>query len=295
MTKLSPIIEAPSQELSFGSELSNEQEQFDEFLSGISKKSASKKSPSKKSLSKKSPSKKSLSKKSLSKKSPSKKSPSKKSLSKKSPSKKSPSKKSLSKKSVSKKYIKVDEWIIPSYLTRSQDSNKIKYKKFKSLLKKNNVPINDERGYPARLYRNKQLIKFCKEKGVDPSDIDSKYNDWQSLLKNVKYTDIIKKLFESQDINKIKYKKFKSLLEKNNIPVNDENGYPALIKFCEEQGVNPSDIDSKYNDWQSLLKNVKYTDIIKKLFKAQDIDNTGGRKRKRKSKRKNKFGGSKGG
>ena len=274
MTKLSPIIEAPSQKLSFGSELSNEQEQFDEFLSGISKKSASKKSASKKSASKKSLSKKSPSNKSL--------------------NKKSVSKKSLNKKSVSKKYIEVDEWMIPSYLTRSQDSKKIKYKKFESLLEKNKVPINDERGYPARLYRNKQLIKFCKEKGVDPSDIDSKYNDWQSLLKNVKYTDIIKKLFESQDINKIKYKKFKSLLEKNNIPVNDENGYPALIKFCEEQGVNPSDIDPKYNDWQSLLKNVKYTDIIKKLFKSQDID-TGGRKRKRKSKRKNKFGGSKGG
>tara|TARA_B110000971_G_scaffold38726_1_gene37647 strand:+ start:645 stop:1211 length:567 start_codon:yes stop_codon:yes gene_type:complete len=188
MTKLSPIIEAPSQELS----------------------SVSKKSPSKKSASKKSPSRKSPSKKS--------------------PSKKSPSKKSLNKKSVSKKYIEVDEWMIPSYLTRSHDSNKIKYKKFKSLLKKNNVPINDEKSYPARLYRNKQLIKFCKEQGVDPSDIDS-----------------------------------------------------------------------KYNDWQSLLKNVKYTDIIKKLFEAQDIDNTGGRKRKRKSKRKskskrkNKFGGSKGG
>lgn len=188
MTTLSPIIEAPSQELS----------------------SVSKKSPSKKSASKKSPSKKLLSKKS--------------------PSKKSASKKSLNKKSVSKKYIEVDEWMIPSYLTRSHDSNKIKYKKFKSLLKKNNVPINDEKGYPARLYRNKQLIKFSKEQGVDPSDIDS-----------------------------------------------------------------------KYNDWQSLLKNVKYTDIIKKLFEAQDIDNTGGRKRKRKSKRKSKskrkrkFGGSKGG
>jgi len=218
MTKLSPIIEAPSQKLSFGSELSNEQEQFDEFLSGISKKSPSKKSPSKKSASKKSASKKSASKKSLSKKSPSNKSPSKKSL-----NKKSVSKKSLNKKSVSKKYIKVN-WMFPSYLTRSHDSNKIKYKKFKSLLEKNKVPINDERGYPARLYRNKQLIKFCKEQGVDPSDIDS-----------------------------------------------------------------------KYNDWQSLLKNVKYTDIIKKLFEAQDIDNTGGRKRKRKSKRKNKFGGSKGG
>ena len=188
MTTLSPIIEAPSQE-----------------LSSVSKKSASKKSASKKS-------------------------PSKKSASKKSPSKKSASKKSLNKKSASKKYIEVDEWMIPSYLTRSRDSNKIKYKKFKSLLKKNNVPIKDEKGYPARLYRNKQLIKFCKEQGVDPSDIDS-----------------------------------------------------------------------KYNDWQSLLKNVKYTDIIKKLFEAQDIDNTGGRKRKLKSKRKrkskckNKFGGSKGG
>ena len=64
------------------SELSNEQEQFDEFLSGISK------------------------------------------------------------KSVSKKYIEANEWMIPSYLTRSQDSKKIKYKKFESLLKKNNVPIN---------------------------------------------------------------------------------------------------------------------------------------------------------
>ena len=195
MTKSSPIIKAPSQELSSSSELSNEQEQFDEFLSGISKKSPSKKSSSKKSS-----------------------------------SKKSLNKKSLNKKSVSKKYIEVDKWMIPSYLTRSRDSNKIKYKKFKSLLKKNNVPINDEKSYPARLYRNKQLIKFCKEQGVDPSDIDS-----------------------------------------------------------------------KYNDWQSLLKNVKYTDIIKKLFEAQDIDNTGGRKRKRKSKRKskskrkNKFGGSKGG
>ena len=208
MTKLSPIIKAPSQELSSSSELSNEQEQFDEFLSGISKKSASKKSVSKKSVSKKSPSK------SLNKKSPSRKSP----------SRKSPSKKSLNKKSVSKKYIEVDEWMIPSYLTRSHDSNKIKYKKFKSLLKKNNLPINDEKSYPARLYRNKQLIKFSKEQGVDPSDIDS-----------------------------------------------------------------------KYNDWQSLLKNVKYTDIIKKLFEAQDIDNTGGRKRKSKRKRKNKFGGSKGG
>jgi hypothetical protein len=194
MTKLSPIIKAPSQELSSSSELSNEREQFDEFLSGISKKSPSKKSPSKKSVSKKSLNKKSV------------------------------SKKSLNKKSVSKKYIEVDKWMIPSYLTRSHDSNKIKYKKFKSLLKKNNVPINDEKGYPARLYRNKQLIKFSKEQGVDPSDIDS-----------------------------------------------------------------------KYNDWLSLLKNVKYTDIIKKLFEAQDIDNTGGRKRKRKSKRKNKFGGSKGG
>ena len=152
----------------------------------------------------------SVSKKSPSKKSASKKSPSKKSASKKSPSKKSASKKSLNKKSASKKYIEVDEWMIPSYLTRSHDSNKIKYKKFKSLLKKNNVPINDEKSYPARLYRNKQLIKFCKEQGVDPSDIDSKYNDWQSLLKNVKYTDIIKKLFEAQDIDNTGGRKRKS-------------------------------------------------------------------------------------